>query len=675
MARLQRTMSFLVAASLAISQTALAQTAMVTPQPNPSAAVAPFVSDLAHETPISRDELIRRLRQKVKYVFVVFNENHSFDNLFGTFPGANGLYADSLGPRDAAHTPGFTQAWTDDAGVAHSVTPFRLGPDENSTFLDSVDHSHTGLARKLHVSHGLAAMDQFAADDYARVARRGNPASIAMGNQFAQLVMAHTDCDTQPFFWSYANHFALFDNIFATEDTPSTPNAIAMIAGQSGETQWVKHGVEQVTAELGSHKGKLAPAPIVNDEQPFWGSQYDATKTARQPDSPSENYKDSNIAGNLTFATLPLTFAGRGVTADTARDPDPATDLADIQKDIPFIQGHDGTPVNWRWYQEGYDHEPTEAPGVASHEGYVSHHEGPQYFGYIARNPAFAGNLRGMGDIMSDLKSGNLPKTGGVFYIRGGFSNIDAMSPPIQNPNFPAALTTADRAAIAKTKHGDDDHPAYSDRMISEAMAAHVINAVAGNPEMWAESAIIITYDESDGFYDHVPPHILSYGPDGLPLARGIRIPMILISPYARSHVVSHAEGDHNAVIETLDALYDLPPLASLPEEKAALISGEDPKFNGPDGFVQHHLGPRDLNTPETDDLLSGFDPDRLAGTKPPLPASLALIDDSIVNTLPHYQGHGCAAIGMVPTDQAQGISNPPPLHFNSLPATLPSYN
>ena len=52
---------------------------------------------------------------------------------------------------------------------------------------------------------------------------------------------------------------------------------------------------------------------------------------------------------------------------------------------------------------------------------------------------------------------------------------------------------------------------------------------------------------------------ILSYGPDGLPLARGIRIPLLLISPYARVHAVSHAEGDHNAVIETINALFGLP--------------------------------------------------------------------------------------------------------------------
>ena len=92
-------------------------------------------------------------------------------------------------------------------------------------------------------------------------------------------------------------------------------------------------------------------------------------------------------------------------------------------------------------------------------------------------------------------------------------------------------------------------------------MAARAINAIASNPKIWEQCAIIITYDESDGFYDHVPPRILSYGPDGLPLSRGIRVPLILISPYARTHAVSHVEGDHNSVIETInDDLRAAPP-------------------------------------------------------------------------------------------------------------------
>jgi phospholipase C len=182
------------------------------------------------------------LREKVKYVFVIFNENHSFDDEFGTFLGANGLFAGPAGPRDAASIGQSTQTYTDATGALVAVRPFRIGPSENSTFTDSVDHSHTGLASKLRVLDGRPTMDQFSAVEYNRFASKEGAANSAMDSQFARLVMSYIDCDTIPFFWHYANRFTLFDNIFATEDTPSTPNAIAMIAGQAGETQWVKHG-------------------------------------------------------------------------------------------------------------------------------------------------------------------------------------------------------------------------------------------------------------------------------------------------------------------------------------------------------------------------------------------------------------------------------------------------
>ena len=90
---------------------------------------------------------------------------------------------------------------------------------------------------------------------------------------------------------------------------------------------------------------------------------------------------------------------------------------------------------------------------------------------------------------------------------------------------------------------------------------------------------------------------------------------------------------------------------------------------------MQHYLGPRDINSPVTDDLLSGFDPARLAGTRPLLPASYAAINPGDIAQLPHYAGKGCSAIGMTPVDQALGINDDPPPHFNTLPATLPAYN
>ena len=624
---------------------------------------------------LSQADLVELLQQRIKYVFVIFNENHSFDNEYGTFPGVNGLYSDGQNPRSAANTLGFSQTYTDlISGFTITVQPFRIGPEQNSTVVDSVDHSHTGLATKLNVANGAPQMDKFAYDEYYRFAKSGGTGNNAKGTQFARLVMSHIDCDTIPFFWRWASNFTIFDNIFATEDTPSTPNAVAMIAGQSGETQWVKHGPNgQTYSNVNSHTGTTQGPPLVNDPQPFYGSQFDTTMVNKQPAGANGSYADSNIASNLTFASLPLTLLGRNVNKVMGQNLNPAFDLPDIQKDIPFIQGLKLNPVNWRWYQEGYDLESTDASGVISHNSYVSHHQGPQYFGYLANTPSFSPNFRGMTDFFNDITKNALPN-GGVFYIRGGYMNQMGLMPPITNP-----LTPKDEIdAIRRAKAGDDDHPAYTDRQISEAMAARVINAIAAKPQLWDKSAIIITYDESDGFYDHVPPRILSYGPDGLPLSRGIRVPLILISPYAKTHYVSHAEGDHNAIIETINNIFSLPPLASLPDEAEALKDGNSPAFNqfGPPGFEQKYLGPRDINSPITDSLLSGFDPMRLMHKLPLLPASMAMIPDSVVKKLPHYDGNGCKASGITPiTPEGQSFDNKPPAGFNPLPSTYPASN
>ena len=96
-----------------------------------------------------------------------------------------------------------------------------------------------------------------------------------MGKQFARLVMAHIDCDTIPFFWRYASRFTIFDNIFATEDTPSTPNAVAVIAGQSGETQWVKHPSETQNATQDGFTGPISGT--IN------GETYSGTATTQGP--------------------------------------------------------------------------------------------------------------------------------------------------------------------------------------------------------------------------------------------------------------------------------------------------------------------------------------------------------------------------------------------------------
>jgi phospholipase C len=167
----------------------LANAQAVTAQPYPGADVAPYFIDPATDpTSSNNSNLIQLLREKVKYIFVIFNENHSFDNEYGTFPGVNGIYSDGQRPRSAGNTPGFTQTYVDLNGNTVMVQPFLIGPQQNATFVDSVDHSHTGLARKLDVVNGVPQMDQFSYDEYHNHAKAGNNASQAQGTQFARLV-------------------------------------------------------------------------------------------------------------------------------------------------------------------------------------------------------------------------------------------------------------------------------------------------------------------------------------------------------------------------------------------------------------------------------------------------------------------------------------------------------
>ncbi len=701
--------AWVAAASLLQPTFALAATvatSTVTAQPQTAASgfnptIQGVFRDPAQDPNLSKAQLISLLRHRVKYVFVLFGENRSFDHYFGAFPGANGLYTDaSASPtvRSPA-APSNTQVLYGTDGTAGTISPFRIGTPQNASDLDDIDHSHTRMAAKMDLPGGTGTplMDKFALNEQAKrfpgspinpTAAQIPAAPTLASKQWGQLAMAYVDCDTIPFLWNYANRFTLFDNIFQTTIGPSTPNAIAMIAGQSGETQWVKHPTDTSRTTYGS-----VAVPIVNDPIPGLpgAGAVEYSGTPSQPDNvvatsntgastgtpqrKNEFGGPTNVAPNLTFASLPLTLAGRTVMQMTSTDTNPGADLVDVQNDLPAIMAKNTPGYKWGWYQNGFTAEPNlpTANGIAStpHASYIGHHNGPQYFGYINNNPAEAANQHGLGDFYVDIQNQALPASGGVFYVRGGYDNIQSLVPNTTSATGYGAVTpAADAAYVSANFLGDDDHPAYSDSQISEAAVASQINAIASSP-YWSQSAIVITYDESEGDYDHVPPRILSYDPAGLPLSRGPRIPLIVISPYGRTHVVSHEEGDHNSVVGLVNSVFGLNPLADLPDEAAAKVAGQAAQF-ATAGVTQSQLGPHDgvqNPTPGQGALLSAFDPARLLGTVAPLPASYAMIDMATVLTLPHYGGNGCTALGITPIDAQLSMRQSPPADFFARPS------
>jgi len=615
--------------------------------PPPSNAIANgMATDLGREPLLSHEQKLRLLRQQIKYVFVLFQENRAFDSYFGTYPGADGLFS-----RPASETAGFTQTIVNVDGTLGTVTPFRIPADVLDTNgktvplyptdLAGINHSHVAIARKLDLdSDGVARNDQYALTEEGVTIMDGKPSKIPSleRKQFGELVMAYLDCDSAPFLWQYADRFVLFDKFFDTVIGPSGPNAIAMIAGQSGETQWMLH------PQLAQGTNGTA-LPMVANARPYWGLAMDA---AGAPAKPVPN-AEAHPAVNLTFATLPLSFMGKEIKKTTAADYNPAFDLMDVQEDIDKIAGHGVAATHWGWYQQGYDHEPNDPAGVASHKGYIAHHNGPQYFGYVADNPQANIHMHGLHQFFTDVAERRLPNSG-VFYVRGGYGNILGFQPADPNPK------------LATVYDGDDDHPGYSDSGISEALLAREINTIAASP-YWKQSVILIAYDESDGHYDHAQPRVRSHDAGGLPLDQGPRIPFLLLSPYGVTHAVSHERSEHSSIIKFVDELFHLIPLADLPDEERGRELGRTT-------LGQNDLGPADDKVPDVGDLFSGFDNLRLLGRRTPVPSSYASIPNSSIGTFPHLGGHGCSVLHITPTDA--GKPNPIPEDFNPRPDTTP---
>ncbi|MBX5473212.1 MAG: phosphoesterase, partial [Acetobacteraceae bacterium] len=217
-------------AALASGMAISAHAEMVEIGPRPNTVVLPYLRPL--ESAGDSSSLIAALRARVRYVFVLFQENRSFDHYFGTFPGAEGLFR-----HKPEETPGFIQPIRNPDGSMGSISPFRIGPKEGAADLDDLLHTRAALLAKLDYTAGRARMDHFALTEEEAYSPSGKPS--VMAKQFGELPLAYVDCDTIPFLWNYANRFVLFDAFFETALTPSAPNAVAVIAGQTGLTQWL----------------------------------------------------------------------------------------------------------------------------------------------------------------------------------------------------------------------------------------------------------------------------------------------------------------------------------------------------------------------------------------------------------------------------------------------------
>jgi hypothetical protein len=105
-----------------------------------------------------------------------------------------------------------------------------------------------------------------------------------------------------------------------------------------------------------------------------------------------------------------------------------------------------------------------------------------------------------------------------------------------------------------------------------------------GNTEAWQHTAIILTWDDFGGFYDHVPP---PKGPNAL-IQYGLRVPAIIISPYARPHYVDHTQYNFGSILKLIETRYHLNATGPVDRVSKNLLSSFD--------FQQKPLAPLTLN-------------------------------------------------------------------------------
>lgn len=168
------------------------------------------------------------------------------------------------------------------------------------------------------------------------------------------------------------------------------------------------------------------------------------------------------------------------------------------------------TGRSWGWYQGGY---------AAKDDSYSSHHNPFQYFQNF-EDGKYNDNLKDYNDFAKDVANRNLPQV-----------------------------------SFVKADYPQDEHPGYSTPQ-GEDFAVNTINAIMNSP-YWKDTAIVITYDESGGYWDHAAPPQVTPGPDGLQ-GEGPRIPALVISPYAKQNYVSHVQYDTTSILKFIEWNYHL---------------------------------------------------------------------------------------------------------------------
>ena len=445
-------------------------------------------------------------RTPIKHVVVIFQENVSFDHYFGTYPHAAANKDGSQFFRGAKDgTPRVNNL--ESAGLLtnnpNGTNPFRIDRSNPNTCDQDHDYGDEQFA-----FHG-GLMDRFTA-----TLPNGNPFSCNDKNLGPNSTMGYFDGNTVTALWNYAQHFAMSDNSFGTTFGPSTPGLMNLVAGTTYEGT-ITNGL----SPLGNIAGGANTGAVIGDPDPA-----------------------GDVCSNPTRAQVAMSGQNVGDLLNKAG-------------------------VTWGSCMGGFANCAAVSTGITglTRGDYIPHHAFFQYW-------------------RSTLNANHTRRTSVAMIGHTG----DAANHEYDLTDFWDAVAAHNMPAVSflKAPAIQDGHAGYSDPLDEQLFLAKTINALEKTDE-WKEMVIIIAYDDSDGWYDHqmgpiVNQSNVSYdellgskalGTNNCGTAKpvdgsgsiqngrcgyGPRLPLLVISPFARRNYIDHRVTDQSSVLRFIEDNWNL---------------------------------------------------------------------------------------------------------------------
>ncbi len=440
----------------------------------------------------------------IKHLVVIFQENISFDHYFGTYPyAANTDGSPFKAKRGTPRVNGLYSKITPSGPIGPLLTanpntynPTRLTHSQALT----CDQDHGYTPEQQAVNGGR--MDKFV--QFTDTPTCTGTPTTPHGSP--GLVMDYFDGNTVTGLWNYAQNYAMSDNNYDTVFGPSTPGALNLISGNSGGSYAVNQTTGAVVPDPGtvSALNSKGLGTIYGDLDPAYDDCSNGSHAAAENSFPLGVTTGKNI-GDLLNA--------RNIT--------------------------------WGWFQGGFTPTGTNAAGLAvcgsTHKNiggnvvtdYSPHHNPFQYYKSTS-NPK------------------HLPPSS-----EAAIGHTDQANHQYDISNFSQTLTAGNMPAVSflKAPAYQDGHAGYSSPLDEQTFLVNTINQIEQS-KFWKSTAIVVTYDDSDGWYDHQVMPIVngsntsadtpfcSSVPTTLDswttrCGFGQRLPMIVISPWTRQNYVS----------------------------------------------------------------------------------------------------------------------------------------